>query len=174
MLCDNDIMEELSLTYVRAVASHARFSVEEVRRDRDSIDLHILAKGSLGGPLHSPALAVQLKSTGMTDEDLQRCSQAHSFPFDLKPKNFNDLSARTLIPRVLVVFLMPKDPEEWLTATQEALTLRRAAYWCSLLGNAATSNKTSARVHVPWTQVFDVDGIRALLGRVSRQEEILP
>lgn len=168
-------MEELSLAYVRAVASRAGFAVEEVRRDRDSIDLHIHARGSIaGGALHSPVVGVQLKSTGLSDLDINRFLQEDAFCFDLKPKNYNDLSQATLIPRVLVVFLMPKDPELWLTSTEEALTLRRAAYWCSLRGNNVTNNKTSVRVRVPWSQAFDIHGIRDLLARISQQEDIRP
>jgi len=46
VLTRNDIMEELRLVYVRAVASRAGFPVEEIRRDRDSVDLHIHARGA--------------------------------------------------------------------------------------------------------------------------------
>lgn len=49
MLSQNDIMEELSIANVRAVAACAGFVVAEVRRERDSIDLDILARGALGG-----------------------------------------------------------------------------------------------------------------------------
>ncbi len=37
MLTANDIKEELSLAYVRAVASRAGFSVEERRKDRGDL-----------------------------------------------------------------------------------------------------------------------------------------
>lgn len=175
MLAENDIMEELSLAFVRAIASRASFSLEEVGRDRDSIDLHILGRGSIdGGALHSPVLAVQLKSIGLSPEQHEQYLQESSFPFDLKLKNYEDLRAHTLIPRVLVVFLMPKDPQLWLTSTPEALTLRRAAYWCSLRGNPATHNTSSVRVRLPWAQIFDVPGVRALLARISHQEDLRP
>ena len=170
MLSHNDIMEELSLAYVRAVASRAGFAVEEVRRDRDSIDLHILAGGTLGGgALHSPALAVQVKATAF---DLpEGCTQ---FPYDLKVRNYNHLAQQPpLIPRVLVVLLLPEDEGRWLTWTEEALVLRRSAYWLSLCGLPATSNEGTARVHLPRTQVFDSAGIRGLLERISRQEAIV-
>jgi hypothetical protein len=169
MLSHNDIMEELSLVYVRAVAARAGFAVEEVRRDRDSIDLHVLASGVLGGgPLHSPALAVQLKSTAL---DLpERCTE---FPYDLKVRNYNHLAQHpTMIPRVLALFVLPEDEARWLSWTEEALVLRRSAYWLSLCGLPPTSNESTARVHLPRAQVFDGVGLRGLLERISRQEAI--
>jgi hypothetical protein len=170
MLSHNDIMEELSLAYVRAVASRAGFAVEEVRRDRDSIDLHILARGALGGALHSPALAVQLKSTVF--EHPRGAAEVLEIPYDLKVRNYNDLVRPTLIPCVLVLLTLPEDRELWLTWTEEALTLRRAAYWLSLRGRPATRNEVTTRIHLSRAQVFDGPAIRGLLERVSRQETI--
>lgn len=168
MLSHNDIMEELSLAYVRAVASRASFAVEEVRRDRDSVDLRIHARGVLGdGEVHSPVLGVQLKSTA-----LDVPADSTRVPFDLKVKNYNDLVRPTLIPGVLVVFLMPSDPEHWLTWTEEALVLRRSAYWLSLRGMPVTTNDATTRVHLSRTQVFDLAAIRGLLQQISRGEEL--
>lgn len=170
MLSHNDIMEELSLVYVRAVAARAGFAVEEIRRDRDSVDLHILARGALGGGvLHSPILAVQLKSTAL---DLP--GNPAEFAYDLKVKNYNELVPLTAIPRVLVVFLLPEAEEHWLSWTEDALVLRRSAYWLSLCGRAATTNDSTARVHLSRRQVFDGPGIRGILERISRQEAIDP
>ena len=161
-------MEELSLTYVRAVSSRGGFAVEEVRRDRDGIDLHIHARGRLGdGPVHSPVLGVQLKSTA-----LDPSAADDRIAFDLKVKNYNDLTQPTLIPRVLVVFLLPEDPSMWLTCTEDALVLRRSAYWMSLWSLPTTENRSTARVHLPRSQVFDTTCVRHLLERVAREEAI--
>lgn len=170
MLAPNDIMEELSLVYVRAVASRAGFSVEEVRRDRDSIDLNVCARGPLdGGPLESPMLGVQLKSTSrdLSEHDAM-------IPFDLKVKNYNDLTRTSLVPRILVVLLLPRDPQQWMTWSEETLVLRRCAYWLSLKGRSTTKNEATERVHLPRAQVFDPPCIRRLLEKVARQEPVTP
>lgn len=169
MLTDNDIMEALSLAYVRSIASRAGFAVEEIRRDRDSVDLHICARGSLGGgALHSPVLGAQLKATAIT-----LAEDDESIAFDLKIKNYADLIRPTAIPRVLIVFVMSEDPERWLSCSEDALVLRRAAYWAALRGLPASSNTSSVRVRVPRAQVFDVDNVRELLARISRQEDLV-
>lgn len=170
MLEPNDIKEELSLVYVRAVASRAGFAVEEVRRDRDSIDLHVFARGVIDdGPVESPVLDVQLKSTARDPSagDVQ-------IPYDLKVKNYNDLARTTLIPRILVVVFLPEDPQRWLTLTEKALVLRRSAYWISLKGRQPTANKETARVQLLRSQVFDPTSVRTILGRIAREEAISP
>lgn len=68
---------------------------------------------------------------------------------------------------------MPEDPERWLSCSEEALVLRRAGYWTALRGLPSSSNTSSVRVRLPRSQVFDVDNVRALLARISRQEEIV-
>lgn len=168
MLEPNDVKEELSLAYVRAIASRGGFAVEEVRRDRDGIDVHVHARGLLvQAALESPVLGVQLKATA---RDLR--PEDDRIPFDLKIKNYDDLTKITLIPRVLVVFLLPEDPEQWVTCSDEALVLRRSAYWLSLRGLPTTANQSTERVHVPRNQIFDTPCVRRLLERVAREEEI--
>lgn len=89
MLSPNDVKEELSLAYVRAIASRAGFSIEEIRKDRDSVDLKVCARGLLAedAVLTSPELAVQLKATVL--EPLP----SDEFSFVLSRKNYDDLSA---------------------------------------------------------------------------------
>ncbi|WP_257452716.1 DUF4365 domain-containing protein [Archangium lipolyticum] len=170
MLSPDDIKEELSLTYVRAIASRAGFSVEEVRKDRDSVDLKVRARGLLteDAVLTSPELAIQLKAT-VLDPLPER-----AFSFELSRKNYDDLIAPSLVPRILVVFVMPGDEGQWLTLTEEALTLRRCAYWLSLRGLPATTNETSQTVRLSRRQTFDHDTLRDLLRKVSREEELAP
>lgn len=170
MLSTNDIKEELSLAYVRAVASRAGFSVEEVRKDRDSIDLKICARGRLAddAALTSPELAVQLKARvlgPLTGEE---------FPLELSKKNYNDLIAPSFVPRILVVLAMPEDEQQWLTLTEEALVLRRCAYWLSLRGQPATVNETGQTVRMSRRQTFDHHALRSLLRKVARAEELVP
>lgn len=168
MLSSNDIKEELSLAYVRAVACRAGFAVEEIRKDRDSVDVTVRARGPLSedATLFSPALDVQLKATVLDpvpDGEL---------PFDLPVKNFNDLAHRCLIPRILVVFVMPESVDQWLSWSEEALVLRRGAYWLSLHGREPTPNTSTQRVALPRHQVFEPNSLRKLLERVGREEEV--
>lgn len=168
MLSPNDIKEQLSLAYIHAVASRAGFSVEKVDVDRDSIDLKICARGQLADDavLTSPELAVQLKATSRASFRDERLS------FVLSRKNYNDLIAPSLVPRILVVFVMPEEEDQWLTLTPESLILRRCAYWASLRGRAPTSNETGQTVQLSRQQTFTHEALRELLRKVAREEAL--
>ena len=105
---------------------------------------------------------------------LWRCDPDEVFPVDLSKKNHDDLTAPSLVPRILVVFVMPEDEAEWLSLTQEALVLRRCAYWRSLRGEPAVDNGTSRRVYLSRKRTFDPDTLRRLLLQVAREEGIAP
>lgn len=168
MLGPSDVKEQLSIAYLHAVASRAGCSVEEIRKDRDSIDLKICARGLLAedSVLTSPELAVQLKATARAAFD------GDEIAFPLPKKNYNDLVAPSLVPRILVLFVMPEDEAEWLTLTPESLTLRRCAYWLSLRGRPPTPNETSQTVRLSRARSLTHDSLRELLRKVAREEAL--
>lgn len=168
MLGPNDVKEQLSVAYLHAVASRAGFSLEEVRKDRDSIDLKVCARGLLAdnAVLTSPELAIQLKATTRAALD------GDEIAFPLPKKNYNDLVAPSLVPRILVVFVMPEDEADWLTLTPESLTLRRCAYWLSLRGRPPTTNETSQTVHLSRARCLTHETLRELLRKVAREEAL--
>ncbi len=67
--------------------------------------------------------------------------------FPLKRKNYDDLRAmELLVPRILVVVLVPEQPADWIGQDEARLELRRCGYWSSLFGAAATDNETTVTV----------------------------
>lgn len=168
MLWPNDVKEELSLAYVHAIASRAGFAVETIHKDRDSIDIKIMARGKLDedATLESPELAVQVKAT---QRDI---GNGEPLYFDLPAGNYADLIKRTLVPRVLIVLFLPEDVGQWVTVTADSLVMRRSAFWLSLLGQPASTNKTSQRVHLPEGQALSPEVLKSLLTRVGRQEDL--
>ncbi|HET9954202.1 MAG TPA: DUF4365 domain-containing protein [Polyangiaceae bacterium] len=166
MLWTNDIKEELSLAYVHAVVSQAGFSFETIRKDRDSVDVMVRARGRIceDATLESPMLDLQLKATVM--EPLP----SEQFPFDVPAKNYNDLVGRTTVPRLLVVYVMPERSEDWASWNEDRLVLRRSAYWTSLCGQPRTQNTSTQRIYVSRRNVFEPTSIRHLLTRVAREE----
>jgi len=168
MLTQNLIKEELSIAYAMAVASQAGFAVEITRRDMDSVDLAIRAKGYLTpeSTLFSPEVHVQLKAHVFDP------LPENEFPFDLPVKNYEELIPRRANPIILVVFIMPEDPNSWVSCNEEALLLRRSCYWVSLLNQPATKNGTSQRVSLSRRNVFDPLTLKELLAKASREEAL--
>jgi hypothetical protein len=160
----NQQLEQLSRAYVRAVAAAAGVAVYEPEVDHDSIDLGLAARGG-PGLLRSPRLELQIKATR---RDLLREDGIH---YPLKLKNFEDLRGSDfLVPRILVVVLIPSDPTDWLTQTEEELVLRRCGYWLSLREHPSTTGKTSITTILPTENLFSAQAIHALMERIARQE----
>jgi hypothetical protein len=76
------------------------------------------------------------------------------------------------MPRILVVVHIPESEEEWLRQTEDELVLRRCGYWATLLGMPETTNTSRATVRLPRGNVFDVPGLRGLMGRAARKEPL--
>jgi len=77
-----------------------------------------------------------------------------------------------MIPRILVVFVMPKDPARWLSLSEDELVLRRCVYWCSLLGLSDSQNEAYQEVNIERKNVFNGEALYTLMLRASREEEI--
>ncbi|MDE2940373.1 MAG: DUF4365 domain-containing protein [Chloroflexota bacterium] len=154
-------MEQYSLTYVRAVANGAGLQVTRPEPDVDSVDGVI---SSTTGK--RPRIDFQAKATTL---GMPRDGNVH---FPLSIKNYNDLRAETISPRILVVLLMPKDIDDWMTQSEEELCLRYCAYWLCLEGYPDTTNSTSVTVEVPTANILNVDQLTSMMGKVERGESL--
>ena len=156
--------QQLSLAYVQAVAAtvglaHAVWSVDE-----DSIDLSLGMRGGRG-TIRSPKVDLQLKCSS---RDLLRPEALH---FPLKIKNYDDLRyTEETVPRILVVVIVPESVDDWLLHSEEQMIIRHCGYWMSLHGAPPVQNSRSVSVKLPRTNKFDVEGLTAMMGRISRRE----
>lgn len=154
--------QQFSSAYFQAVVAAAGYGLYRPEPDDDSVDWGIAA-GSAETP-RRPRVEVQLKCTArqLLTEDSVR--------FPLEIKNYNDLRLETIVPRILMVVLVPDDVESWLEQTEEQLALRHCGYWSSLAGQPETDNMTSVTVSLPRSQRFSPDGLRAMMQRVNDGE----
>ena len=152
--------EQFSLAFIQAVAAAAGCNVTRADVDDESVDLELIAAHSPDDLRPSPHLAIQAKCTELDD------GEGHALP--LKLKNHNDLRAPCHVPRLLVVVCVPADVEAWLTATPEALVLRRCAYWRSLRGLPPADTETRKTVHIPRSQRFEPQALTALMATIAR------
>lgn len=168
MLTDNQVKEQLSISYVNAVAASCNFGCELTRVDFDSIDATITCNGNLAhdSTIRSPEIKLQLKAT----EDLQLNSSS-DFPFVLKKKNYDDLRAYSLAPRLLVVLHLPNVRANWLSHTPTDLIIRNCAYWLNLYGLAAVV-PASPTVYLPSKNIFSPATLLDLMIKVSREQAI--
>lgn len=159
----NQQKEQFSIAYVRAVAAVAGYNIATVEVDEDSIDIGLRGNRRDGGTRRAPALDIQLKCTETDD------GQGDELPFDLKPKNHEDLrEANRHVPLILVVVSVPELTSDWLHETHEHTAMRRCAYWTSAVrGQPETQNSRSVRVLIPRTQRFTVEAVRQLMVQIG-------
>jgi hypothetical protein len=162
----------VSYVYLHAVAARVGCScqVSERHSDNRGIDARLMAHGEWAP---QPSLTtfdvhVQLKATS------QQLPVRHGkIAFDLEVEQYNKLRVTTAgNPWLLVLLLMPADASDWLKCTPHGLTLKRCAYWASLYGGPATTNKGTQRIHVPQKNRFTVATLTALLSRFAREETL--
>jgi hypothetical protein len=85
----------------------------------------------------------------------------------VKIKNYDDLRDDTvMVPRILVVVLVPDDISDWMQHTEPELLLRRCGYWCSLRGLEPTQNKQTVSVSIDRANLFSPDGLGQIMERL--------
>lgn len=79
--------------------------------------------------------------------------------YDLRVEDYNRLIPEDNIPRVLLLYTMPADPDQWLAQSETETCLRHCLYWVSLMGQPALSNVSTRRVYVPRANFLDQAGL---------------
>lgn len=170
-LSSANVESELSYAYLHAVASAAGVSCQIAGRHEDAagVDAKLAAWGPFpsGGKRREVDLKVQLKATMQVPPEV---GDAFSYCLSGIPR-YDDLRSEAVsTPRILVVLFLPPMASEWITHTDCALSLHKCAYWVSLRGAKASTNKTAQTVYLPKKQRFDGAGLLALLSRLSRND----
>ncbi len=77
-----------------------------------------------------------------------------------------------MVPRILIVMLIPGEISSWLNQTNKELCLRYCAYWISLEGRPAVSNTSNIKIGIPKSNVFSGDQLDTLMQRVDDGEPL--
>lgn len=154
--------EQFSIAYVKAIAACSGFASSIPSVDDDSVDMTLYMRGGRG-TIRSPRIDLQVKCKAA------RSPADDTFSYSIKLKNYDDLrEPNLLVPRLLVVVLVPEDLPDWHTHSEHELVLRRCGYWISLRGLPPSDNATSQTVRVPRNQRFDVASLQAMMERIGQ------
>lgn len=157
----NEQKQQFSFAFLRAVSAVAGLAISRSDTDDDSIDATLAVRGG-AGTIKSPKLDLQLKCTAMSPP------AGDAFNFVLKRKNYDDLIATdVMVPRILVVVIVPDNLNEWLSCGPNELVLRHCAYWYSLRGMAPTENTASMTLSIPVAQIFDAAQLSHVFERLK-------
>lgn len=155
--------EEYSYAHIYAIASAAGYSFQKSSRVLDVSGIDISITGTVANDtLYEPQLDLQVKSTSLDVLSLE------SVRYPLKIKNYNELrKEKTVVPRILVVVLIPESLEEWINQSETELCMRRCAYWISLRGQAETKNTDKVTVYIPRQNLFTVNALKKLMQQIK-------
>ncbi len=140
--------EQLSQACVRAVVFNAGYNLS-----LPEVDVGI--DGAIVNPAQRGINRVdyQIKAT------TRYVVREFDIGYDLRVENYNSLVQEDGIPRVLLLYTMPEDPEQWLAQSEEETCLRHCLYWLSLMGRPVSSNESTVRVYFPRDQLLDQSGL---------------
>jgi DNA modification methylase len=160
LLDENACREQLSLSYVHAVAAAARCSMERTGIDYQQIDVTIkqTAPHSL---IEYANLDIQIKATS---KDVLKADAVH---YALPKKYYDSLrSMKRNNKIILVVVVLPDRLEDWVLQSEDDLRMRRAGYWLSLRGypEIQTGSKT---LKIPRANVFSVEELLGIMSRIG-------
>jgi hypothetical protein len=152
LMATASIEEALSEAYLRALAGAAGYTVSKPSLDVDGVDLTIDAGGDF-----RPRLDVQLKAS------VNLSAKDGKVSYFCPKRNHQLLRLPTQVPRILVLYHLPKDQRDWLIVSPNEMILRHRAYWMSLRGEPETENETGCTVHVPEANRLDIASLTALM-----------
>jgi hypothetical protein len=167
MLSPNSIKQEISYIYIHTLATRFGYSLEGIRIDMDSVDVTICGKGRIEGSkgiLLSPKIDVQLKATK------QECSD-DSIALSLPKKNYDDLRANTMVPKILVVLFLPVE-KDWFDFDEEKISLYGRGFWKSLRGLGESENRTSETIYMTQSQRLTDKTIQELMIAAANREDL--
>lgn len=158
--------EDFSYAYIHAVASAAKCSVQRatIPMDHEGIDLTITYIGKVGKKAY-PRFDAQVKCTS------QDVIKKDFIKFSLEVSAYEKLISDCYsVPQILIVVVVPKNPNEWVIQSEAELLMKYCGYWKYLKGNPPTPNKDSITVSLPRENIFSTDALEKLMTRISLGE----
>lgn len=148
-LITTDIESELSYAYLHAVAAKAGMSCKFGDRHDDGagVDAELTYRGNTSHPyIRHVQLNIQLKATV---KDTGTYPDHFSYWLQGKKRYEKLRTNDSELYKILVVLLLPNNPNDWLNCTANELVMKNAAYWVCLYGASACANETGETVYLP-------------------------
>lgn len=175
IMTDEQIKEQLSRKYLETVASIGGYIIEGGNMDF-GVDLTLQApkiryeNNRQRYTSSGYRIDIQLKAT--TTRYVY--SSNDNLKYDLETKNFNDMIYRNIErsvnpnapPLVLILFVLPNNPDRWITIKKNKMVFRKAAYWFyPSINQLPSTNKYKERIQIPKAQQLDLDTFPNLFTR---------
>lgn len=161
--------QQYGRAYILALAAHA--GVNHAIPDTD-----LGVDGQFRGTIYNLARKRYMDDSSAIDYQLKSTVNAvfedGVLKYDLEVKNYQDLILDRIMPMILILYVMPRDENEWFRVSPEKTEMQRCAWWCSLQGYPDTNNKEKIRISIPADQVLTPNVLNELLNKVRRGEPL--
>lgn len=159
--------EEFSYAFIGTLVTAAGYTLQTTTRGIDNvgIDITVTAPGEIGRTL-SPKFDAQVKCT--TDSSFIKSTQIN---YPLVVNNYKRLiHPQPSTPQLLIIVFVPKEPSDWLEATEEKMIIQKSAYWMSLKGKADTENTEKVTVKIPRQNLLTPQSLQEIMQRIVDKE----
>lgn len=169
----NEIKEDLSIAYIRAISAINGYGIIKEERDNDGMDIAIKCKGypDKDSKYVSPVLEMQLKASNSKNK-LKFLSNGN-IQYSLEASNYNILvEENRLLDMILILYVLPEDEAKWVKHTEYSTRLAHGAYWITLRGRERTTNTSSINIEVPRKNVFSPEALKEIMIKISKGEHL--
>lgn len=169
----NDIKEQLSVSYIRVIASYLGMEMTKCDRvlDNDGIDVTLrLPYGRIPNAHNpKPAMDIQLKCTTNPIFD----SRAEHLNFDLKVDVFNKMYKPGVSPHLLMVLVLPEIVSEWVQDT-DMLIMHGRMYWYNPQDHnrIPDADQEKIRLNIPIQNIVTKESLSNMFIRIAMMEVI--
>ncbi len=163
--------EDLSISYLRAIAAQAKVTFQLNNRDEDGkdVDLKQIVETNEGLKFNAE-ICVQLKATCSKNCYSENDSE---ITYSLKAKNYNDLCMKGTNSIILCLLILPEDCKDWVKQSPDDLILKKSMYWFSPTDKTPTNNSESVTIKIPKTQLFTAEVLKGMMQSVANNGGIL-
>jgi hypothetical protein len=150
-MTNNDIMEEISKGYMELIANRTGYFNSTSRDYGTDLTIRKAKLCPTRKRYLTSGKAIDIQVKAVTESYIRGYdNDEESFiKYDLEVKNYNDLVEKakengSIIPLILVVFLVPLNDNEWIVLELEELIIKKCAYWYQIPPNSISSNNSSS------------------------------
>lgn len=166
-MIDTRYQEDINVSYISAICASVEIDYERIYHDQDSIDGLFKKKIDTVNGWYLSECEVQLKSVYSKNEYKDN---GESIIYKLKAKNYNDLCMTSIIPRILVLLVLPEDSNSWVNCSVDELIIKGKMYWTEFSGADTTSNKSTISVEISKSNILNSDAMLRILEKIAKEE----
>ncbi len=154
-MTQNDIIEELSKDFILTLAHNKGFFNHDGRDYGTDLQIRraIPRKQKNKSRYLSSGKAIDIQLKAVSENRITYLQNSIKYPLEVK--NYNDLIERAresgkIIPLILIVFIVPSDPSQYVACLPDGIITRKEAFWYQVPPNANLSpNDNTVTIEIP-------------------------